>query len=800
MKMHKIATPDQTNHSEVQGQTTEKLHIGTKPVNSHEHILSMQRTSGNAAARRTIELSQPRSATVVSTPTVQRDEDDALTVPMTIEELQTEDVIRRTPAPQQDDSSLLRMWPVNTGVTFVGEAGVTPGIPLYFSGGVLVEIKRTSQEMMTILIRKLGTVAGDTGVGASAGVYNKRTKEGIGAQAGVNAQAGVKGLESVKYQIPFAEFSTFLLQYAKDAALKQIGVDVGLANYLLKRLGYQTLEKYEIERKTELSAFIQGDASASIGAQNHAEGREGKGDYGDWEYDSAKVARNGDRPSLGEATILQRLLATWRASLKIGGEIKGGYTVKPLPKNNAGQDQKEYTFTLEGNKIGELSLPIVDLSSLPLGSGGAGVNVMVSVATDANGAETIQKVDAEFYTKAGELDVFAGPGSQNTLRLKNLSVKTFEELFALLTPKGGAANPKAVREMASNAEIAIRQRYDFLKPPGHVFKSFMENRSGVRVLNTDNKGKFDRWGVSFGLYLTANYGLDGGHVFDLWELIKPEAQRLLQSASDGQSVAAVYKALTEFTTDFTKSPLYQKLEKIVFDNVFVDEAAFRLLLEGGIGAQIALSEGLKGRLDGFANLGGFYERDITGGSRMSLTEFLKAAADEYNAIMKLLEDLWAWLTSDKQGSSSDTAASGNGTGAGSKPPASVGKAGTGDGQKTTPAQPARSTIQDVEVVPRRANEKGVPSGSLTASYYYANRQLWARFSVTEMRDGKWYRYNASVPYQIRRKVGDTVYINLQGPTKITPEGAITGHTIMPWKLPVPLKIKLIKDYPAAAAK
>jgi hypothetical protein len=761
-----------------------------KPETAAGDILRLQRLQGNDAVRRMLE--PPRHAIKVQR---EEDEEAILTDPVGYDEEMEMDgaVQRETNENASQDKSWLKNWPIGVGVSLRGEVGATFGIPLHLAAGAIIEIRRISLSKMGIFIRKNGTVAADTGFGAEVGAY--RGKQGVGLKAAANAQGGLKGSSIIEYQVPFDSIADFLFEYGKDTVLSQVYLDRAV-RFLFEKMGWKTIAAYEVSRKDELGLFIQGDAVAMAGVQDrNADGTT---------VDQTTHDRIGDRQSLGGPTnMLQRWL-TLVASLKIGGEIKIGYGTKKLQEKNPNQSRKEYSLSLEAGSTFDLQLPIFNLAGLPVGSGASGISVKAVITTDGEGNQTLEAVTVEIYRKTGELDFYEGAGSQQTIKLTN-PAQTLEDLFALLTPNG-----KTVREVAANAEVEVRQRYDLTQGIGLAFKMFMQNRSGTRMLNVDNKGILDRYGINFGIYLTATFGMNGANVVDMWETIKPAVQEAISSMK-GTTLAQIQEALQNFTTSFEKMKGYEKLEKLLFDHVKVKEGMYRVMFELGLGAQGKVAAAVKARLEGFGMAGGFFDRDlvkpddldITKDGEMKLSDFLTAAANEYNNIMTKINEILAWLI-DQPVTPGDTlggqktTGDGLGIGDGKKKPTTSG--GIGDTQKQS--VPVESTEAETARV-QQTNDKRpdkVVTGSAIFRYDPRTKLMYALVSVTrKVQTSRGLRsktYNARFPliYEVDKR-RNQLLVNLPGTMTLTDKQGRVITKFYPYDQAKPIPMRDISGYP-----
>ncbi|MBN1204063.1 MAG: DUF4157 domain-containing protein [Myxococcaceae bacterium] len=714
------------------------------------------------------------------------------------------------------------IMPVGRGYHLETDLGITPVIPIYISEGRLIEVRRLDAQRLHILYRQQGIVAGDTGVGAHAFIGNTKRQQGLGLAAGAHAQAGIKVVTHQEFIVPLSSLGGFLAEIAKDQALKAVvsggsgASSVTLVNALdlgLRSVRGPLLEGFETRRLINFGEFAQGTAEASAGLRERNPAREGKksASLGDNFIDAAVMRRGGERvpPSktadnqwspIGVLQTLLTLRAAIQGRVEAGVNLDNKRTIKP-----GGGEEHEISFAVEGAAGVDLQLPIFGMLPIPTSMGG-GVSLKLKITTDASGNVIAHSDEWTLYRKSGELDVYAGPASQETFRLNALNLKSLSDMLSLLTPgAGGKAPTLGGLARAMLQKVEVQQRYNLAMDMGRKFSAFMRNRVGSRELITDTANwKKATKGASIGAYLTVSYGMDSPDLLKVWELIKPEAAKAYEKAQEAEGLVGAYQALKQFTAEFLDSPQFAQLEGLFLDSAYVTEASVRFTAEAGLGAQVQIAEGAKARLDGFVEAGLFCEQSLASG-KISVRNFMSVVSDVMADPRKYIPNcpLLRWMYDNLAGKNEPglllyqlpDEESGKGLIKGKEPGEGKGLGSRGEGPGRGP-RGAQGGGGAVEVRP--VEEAVSPTGKETfnfSQFRQVSEQL-IEGQLVHRRDGS--TFVVWVPLRVVKDHGDKVEVALNAtlPLRITPKEA-TAVYLYPNSPPITVPKSLIKKAPKA---
>ena len=539
---------------------------------------------------------------------------------------------------------LNKILPVGTGVAFNISGGVTWGIPLHTGGSAICYLKRSDKNTVNLLVRKQGTLAFDTGVGASAmiGKANKGGKPGagIGGEAGANFQAGVQGVGIEEFNIPVPKFLMFAGKSALANMMKMNAMAMPLSGLM-----NQNADQYRTRQRVELGIFAQADAEAGIGVRRPSDDFKDKETAGGTRSGVSTWDRNGDRESQGSAPKLMDLSGSKKfdpmallnflsvfASAQIRGQVGGGVEQKT-------QGKKTITsLYLEGEVTSMFNVPIPFLSQflkmIPAG-GGAGVELQF---TQEQGKKT--ESNLKVYQKSGEDQVYAGAANNQTFNINLTNLLPSEQILAGLK-KGQmpSVSLKAADLKKAFEKVSFFNRMLLTGGGSKKLKGFLRKQQGTRSLLSDKtKSKAENFGGSYEVYLDLGGQMSGPDFMKIVQKLLKTGEKAIDAAKDAEGMAETYKALQGFFSGYADSPELEKLMDEVLDGYKVDTALIRIEGSLGVGLSGKLAAGAKVRGDLSVQGGAFVEMDyvkaIGQEGRVNLRHVIEAIPKVLNDPMK----------------------------------------------------------------------------------------------------------------------------------------------------------------------
>lgn len=528
---------------------------------------------------------------------------------------------------------LNKVLPVGVGVAVQLNGGITWGIPLHTGGSAICYLKRLDENTVNILVRKQGTLAFDTGVGASAMIGRTgsggKPGAGIGGEAGANFQAGINGTGIEEFNVPVPQF----LMFAGKSALSNM-LKANMMTRPLNSLLAQNADQYRIRQRIEVGVFAQADAEAGIGIRRPSDDFKGTEGTGNTQYGTSSWGRDGDREFQGSAPKLMDLSGSRKfdplallsflslfASAQVRGQVAGGVDQKSEGKKTI------TSLYLEGEVTSMFNIPIPFLSQflqmLPAG-GGAGVELQF---TQEEGKET--ETSLKVYQKSGEDQVYAGAANNQTFNINLTNLLPTDQILASLKnrqmPK---VSLKAADLKKAFEKVSFFNRMLLTGGGTKKLKSFLRKQQGTRSLLSDKtKSKAENMGGSYAVYLDLGGEMGGPDFMEVVKKIYKIGEDAYDATKNADNVAQTFKALQEFFAGKADSPEVIALLDEILDGYKVTSALVRIEGSLGFGISGKLSAGAKVRGDLSAQGGAFVEMDyvkkIGQEGRMNLRHLLE---------------------------------------------------------------------------------------------------------------------------------------------------------------------------------
>ncbi|OJJ16841.1 hypothetical protein BKI52_33600 [marine bacterium AO1-C] len=494
--------------------------------------------------------------------------------------------------------------PVGQGLSFSIQGGITWGYPVYTGIGTILYLKRKDVDTLHLLVRKQGTVAYDTGVGASMFIGDQHTKPGekkagVGGNAGANAQAGLQVTALEEYEIPLDTFirlaSTKLL-----ASVFELGGGV-LATPITSLLE-KDWEKYNIRQSVDFTAYAQLDAEAGLGIQ-----REGsaynereliKGEKGGLETWSGQDSRpfQGSKPKLLEGDPLALANSLGRFA---SGQLRGQLNVG-LDRTQEG-DKTITVFSMDGEaKLLQSILPIPLLSSF-----GAGFGAEL-IFTQEPGKKTTIKL--QLYQKTGEDKVYDGNYNKQTFVIDLTGLfSSLEDFLNNLTAQ--SLNLNLTSSMIEGVSIENR----FLLTSGGLGRlgTLMRRQQGTRSLLADStKNAAHYSGINYNIYLDLNASMNDVDFMALFEKLKATHQGVKDATKESESIMETFIALKSYLNDESNQEQLEGLLDEILVKLMVGKALFRIEATIGTGFSAEVAAYAKAHADVSFEGGLFCEIDL----------------------------------------------------------------------------------------------------------------------------------------------------------------------------------------------
>lgn len=625
----------------------------------------------------------------------------------------------------QDEESITRqvlntIMPVTTGYYLDGELGITPAYPIHIAEGSTNYVYRMSANKIRVTYRQNGTLAFDTGAGVSIGLSSGRRGGGggqgygWGAELGAQFQAGVQVVVLQEYEIPIDDLTTYLFNNLTDRAIDTIlgaatggivgdsaisNTSFGQAFELSMSTVMQEHEQYETRRQVEFVPFAQGDAEASIGRRGPARQAGVHGHTRDGSRPAGRPGGSWSRshrddpdqpPRETHAERRDRLQNYWFNRLLMPSLILGGRLQLAIGHEstfNEGDDGRlatELKIYFDGGHT--LNLPIV--SQLPLigaSNIGAAFIFKLKEAEDGGSVPDLERFKVQVYSKRGETDQshYAGEASQESITYDMTEDFNLEQISGLLSgdvsvlPSTSSVLDTLTNE---NVEFEVLRRYIVGGPMGGAFNTFMRRYRTTRVMQSDLSGSSWRtqWRnraqmLDISTYFTVRFKVNGADLNQILEAAGAAGQAIMSGEIGGDAAERaeqqggnrfeqMYNTVSNFLNDFHGSEQGQAFEAALLDNVYVDQAIYRIQAGAGFGGQIQAAEGAKLRLSGFLRAGAFCEENLANRfdeSRITLRSFANYAVDAMDdpwsvtpdcPLLEALADVARRLFADGEGS------------------------------------------------------------------------------------------------------------------------------------------------------
>ena len=515
---------------------------------------------------------------------------------------------------------LNKVLPVSMGVSLQLDGGITWGIPLYTGGSATCYITRTSNNNVHLKVRKQGTLAFDTGVGASfmVGGASKggRPGAGVGGEAGANFQAGVQGTHIEEYNIPVSKF----LKFVGSAALSNL-MDSNILMSPINQMMTQYGDQYRYRQKFDFGVFAQGDAEAGIGVRRRNEDATTNSGASTWNRDQDRNFE-GSRPELlkGDPMALLNFLGIF-GSAKIRGQANMG-----LDQRRSGKKTVTSIF-MEGEVSSMINLPIPMLNQLlQMLPSGIGIGAELEF-TQEPGKDTVTRL--KVYQKSGEDEVYAGSASKQSFNINLSSMMSFDQLLSSLK-SGNVAAVVAGADLNKGFEkVSFFHRMLLTGGSSRALRSFLRKQQGTRSLLSDKtKSMAKNAGVGYDIYLDLGAQMSGPDFMKIVQRVLNVGQRAIDATKDAQGIAQTYKALQDFFTGTDFSSDLEGAIDDVMEGIYIDTAMLRF--SGSVGAGISgkLSAGAKVRGD-LSGQGGIHSQidyvDALGqGGRITLKDLVES--------------------------------------------------------------------------------------------------------------------------------------------------------------------------------
>lgn len=484
---------------------------------------------------------------------------------------------------------LNKALPVSMGMSVQLDGGITWGIPLYTGGSATCYITRTSKNNVHLKVRKQGTLAFDTGVGASfmVGGASKggRPGAGVGGEAGANFQAGVQGTHIEEYNIPAEKFVKFM----GSAALANL-TGSSFLTAPINRMMSQYGDQYRFRQKFDFGAFAQGDAEAGIGVRRRNEDATTQSGASSWKHGQDRTFE-GSRPDLlkGDPMALLNFLGVF-GSAKLRGQANMGLDQRRKGKKTV------TSIYMEGEVNAMVGLPIPMLNQiLQMLPSGVGVGAELEF-TQEPGKET--QTHLKVYQKSGEDEVYAGSANKQSFNINLSSIMSFEQLLNSLKNGNVAAVVAGADLNKAFENVSFSHRMLLTGGTSRALRSFLRKQQGTRSLLSDKtKSKAKNAGIGYDIYLDLGAQMSGPDFMKIVQRVLKVGQRAIDATKDAQGIAQTYQALQNFFNGTDFSPEIEGAIDDIMEGVYVDTAMLRF--SGSVGAGISgkLSAGAKVRGD-----------------------------------------------------------------------------------------------------------------------------------------------------------------------------------------------------------
>lgn len=528
-----------------------------------------------------------------------------------------------------------KVLPVGMGVAVQLDGGITWGIPLYTGGSATCYIKRADKNTVNLLVRKQGTLALDTGVGASAMMggakRGNRPAAGIGAEAGANVQAGVQGTNIEEYNIPVPKFLSFVGKSALTTMLSTNAMMTPLNNLMS-----QHADQYRTRQRFEFGIFAQADAEAGVGVRRASDNFQDKAGPGGTRHGRSSWGPDGDRdfqgskPKMleGDPLALLNFLGIF-GSAQIRGQVGGGVEQ---------QRQGKKTITslyMEGEVSAMIGLPIPMLNQiLQMLPNGVGAGAELTF-TQEPGKKT--QTHLKVYQKQGEDQVYAGSANQQSFNINLTNLLSVDQIVQGL--KSGKA-PVTIASMKQAFEkVSFFNRILLSGGTTGMLRKFLRKQQGTRSLLSDQTKKMSQnAGASYDVYLDLGAEMSGPDFMKIVQKVLKVGSRAIDATKDAKGIAQTYKALQDFINGYAESPELTALIDDVLDGFIIDKAVLRVQGSLGFGISGKLSAGAKVRGDLSAQGGLFSEVDYVQamgqGGRMNLRHLIESLPQVMNDPVK----------------------------------------------------------------------------------------------------------------------------------------------------------------------
>ena len=554
-----------------------------------------------------------------------------------------------------------QVMPVGQGITFQMDGGVTWGIPMYTGATITIDVKRTSQDKVNLLVHKRGTVAYDAGFGASFFLGRPSKKGnggglGIGGEMGAHFQAGMQGTFIEEYDIPVTKF----LQFVSSSILNSYSI-LGVANSFKNPINHLLIKhahKYKTRIRAELGVFAKLSAEKGVGIRRSTtDGFQNNKHLLGFRSGDRSWDRTGKRDFQSDPKGVLNALGRF-ASTQARGQIAVGMEQKR-------QGKKTITSAYFEGEIGvmlglPIKIPLIHriLSLLPSGVG-AGLELIFIQQPDKE-----PQTHLKIYQKQGEDQIYAGQANQQEFKFDLTKMISFKKLVEGL--KNGKIEPtiKNLSATANNLSKVFKEVTFFnrILLTGNKFgtlKAFLRKQQGTRSLLSDQTRKSSQdVGFGYAVYLDFGSQMKGPDFTRIVKKLTNTSQKAYKATKNSKGISQTYQALRDFLTGYAKSPELTSLIDDVLDSLVINKASLRIQGTAGFGFSGALAAGAKVRGDLSIQGGKFCEADyikIAGkGGRMNLRHMINTFPSVMNDPVRyipncpLLRDIYRAFTEDKQ--------------------------------------------------------------------------------------------------------------------------------------------------------
>ena len=494
--------------------------------------------------------------------------------------------------------------PIGQGLSFSMQGGVTWGYPVYTGLGTILYLKRKDADTLHLLVRKKGTVAYDTGVGASMffGDPNPKPGEkavGLGGNAGANFQAGVDVTVLEEYEIPL---DTFIRLASTKLLASAFEFGAGVLATPITSLLEKDWEKYNTRQSIDFTTYAQLDAEAGLGlrrASNNYNERElingEKGGLETWgDQDSRPFQESKPKLLEGDPLALVNSLGYF-ASGQLRGQVNVG-----LDRTQEGN--KTITiFSMDGETtVLQNILPIPLLNSL-----GAGVGAEL-IFTQEPGKKTTIKL--QLYQKSGEDKVYDG-GYNKQMFVIDLTglYSSLEDFINNLTSQ--SLNLNFNSSMIEG--VSIEHRFLLLNGGLGRLGSLMRRQQGTRSLLADStKNAAHYSGINYNIYLDLSASMNDVDFKALFEKLKTTQQGVKDATKDSDGIMETFIALKSYLSDEGNQEQLEGLLDEILVKFLVGKALFRLEATIGTGFSAEVAAYAKAHVDASFEGGVFCEIDL----------------------------------------------------------------------------------------------------------------------------------------------------------------------------------------------